>query len=102
MHVTVKWFDGKYPSFNLNIASAEGKDDFLSIKGCRIVNGSDGEFLSMPATKNEQSGKYWNHAWASEQFAAHVLKIAKESRPQQQAPKESKKPELYDIDDIPF
>lgn len=97
MHVTVKWFDGKYPSFNLNISSAEGKEEFLSIKGCRIANGANGEFLSMPSTKQD-SGKYWNHAWASEAFANHVLKIAKESQPSQ--PQQKKPVDL--TDDVPF
>lgn len=101
MHLTVKWFNNQ---FNINIASAEGKEEFLSIKGCRIANGNNGEFLSMPSTKNEQTGKYWNHAWASDAFANHVLKIAKESQPQQ-APQRSAQGATRSNDlesDIPF
>ena len=99
MHVSVKWFDGKYPSFNINLAKAEGQEEFLSIKGCRIANGNKGPFVSMPSTKNEHSGKYWNHAWGSEAFMAHVLKVAQESQPQQQ----DTQPPPNDIsDDIPF
>ena len=102
MHVTVKWFDGKYPSFNVNIASAEGKEEFLSIKGCRIANGANGEFLSMPSTKNEQTGKYWNHAWASEAFANHIMKIANESKPQE-APRQASRQAAAPVsEDIPF
>lgn len=100
MHVTVKWFDGEYPSFNVNIASAEGKEEFLSIKSCKIMNGSNGEFLSMPSTKNQKTGKYWNHAWASDAFAAHVLGLAQESRPQQQQRSAQAAPPLGE--DIPF
>lgn len=101
MHVTVKWFEGKYPSFNVGIASAEGKEEFLSIKGCRIVNGQNGEFISWPATKNEQSGKYWNHVWASDAFGSHVLKLAKESQPQHSQP--PRQPARNDFaSDVPF
>lgn len=102
MHVSVKWIESaKYPQFNVGISSAEGKEEFLSIKGCRIVNGQNGEFISWPATKNEQSGKYWNHVWASEAFGSHVLKIANESRPVQQQSRPVAKKEDYDAD-VPF
>lgn len=101
MHVTVKWFDGEYPSFNVNIASAEGKEEFLSIKSCKIMSGSNGEFLSMPSTKNQKTGKYWNHAWASEAFANHVLSIAQAIRPQQQQRSAPETTKITD-QDIPF
>lgn len=101
MFISVKWFDGKYPSFNINISKQEGEDEFLSIKGCRLVNGKDGEFVAMPSTKNEQTGKYWNHAWANERFTAHVLKLAQASKPDSQPAKQ--KPSFDDAgDDIPW
>lgn len=99
MHVSVKWFDGKYPSFNLNLHSKEGEPEFLSIKGCRIVQGQNGDFVSFPSTKND-SGKYWNHAWANEKFANHVLEIANAARPSASQPKQKK--EDLDGDSIPF
>ncbi len=104
MHVTVKWFDGKYPSFNLNLHKAEGQTEFLSIKGCRIVSGSNGDFVSFPSTKKDD-GKYWNHAWANEQFAEYVLKLANESKPQKSPEQRSaqgstRSNDLHD--DIPF
>jgi len=69
-------------NFNVDLASAEGKEAFLSIKGCRIANGSDGAFVSWPATKNEKSGKWWRHVWGSDKFNATVLEKALASRPQ--------------------
>lgn len=101
MHISVKWFDGKYPSFNINLHSQEGHPEFLSIKGCRLANGSNGEFVAMPSTKNEQTGKYWNHAWANDKFAEKVLQLAQEGRPQQQQAPSKQKP-AFDDSDVPF
>ena len=95
MHIEIKHFDGKYPSFNVSLHSAEGKPEFLTIKGCRIVSGSKGEFVSWPATKGND-GKYWPHVWANEKFAAVVLAKAQE----QQRPKA--KPQAEQDEDIPF
>jgi hypothetical protein len=51
---------------------------FLSIKGCRIGTKGDGTpFLAFPATKNEKTGKWWNHAWADEKFQNAILQMAK-------------------------
>jgi len=96
MHIGIEWFGGKYPQFNVGLASAEGREPFVTIKGCRIVSGSKGEFVSWPATKNESTGKYWNHVYASEAFAAAVLERAKESMP-----KETPKRASVDTDDLP-
>ena len=78
MHISVTWHDKQ---FNLDLASAEGKEAFLSIKGCRLVESSKGEFISFPSRKNEQTGKYWNHVWANAAFQAKVIEIAKASQP---------------------
>ena len=82
MNVTIEWHGD---NFNVGLASKEGREPFLSIKGCRIVDGSKGAFVSYPAKKNESTGKYWNHVWASEDFNAVVLAKAQESRPQKAA-----------------
>lgn len=100
MEITIKWFDGQYPSFNVGISSVAGKEPFLEIKGCRIVNGKDGEFVSPPSTKNEKSGKYWNHAYFSKDFAGVVLEKAKESMPKPTG-KPASKADNFD-DSIPF
>lgn len=80
MKISVEWLAGKYPQFNVSLAGGEGKEPFLVIKGCRIVSGSKGEFVSWPSTKNEKTGKYWNHVYASEAFASAVLAEAKKSQ----------------------
>lgn len=67
--------------FNVELASKEGVEAFLSIKGCRIVDGSKGPFVSWPATKNQTTGKWWQHCWASERFAEAVLAKAQASMP---------------------
>lgn len=77
LHVQTVW--KTEDQFNVELASKEGAEAFLSIRGCRIVNGSKGEFVSFPATKGN-GGKWWNHVWANDKFAAAVLAKAKESR----------------------
>lgn len=80
MNITIKWFtESKYPSFNVSLSN-QGKEPFCEIKGCRIAKGKDGEFVSPPSTKGD-SGKYWNHAYFSKEFAEVILKKAKESQP---------------------
>lgn len=103
MHITIEHFSGKYPSFNINLHSQEGQEAFLSIKGCRIVDGSKGPFISYPATKNESTGKYWNHAYGSENFNAAVLKKAQAQAPKVAPPKPRPGSGFDDMDsDIPF
>jgi DNA-binding cell septation regulator SpoVG len=82
MNLTVEWFEGKYPSFNLSLHSKEGSPAFLTIRGCRIVDGKDGPFVSYPAQKNEKTGKWWNHCQGSDRFNDEVLLLAKAKQPQ--------------------
>lgn len=85
--------------FNVTLTSPGKDEPFLTIKGCRLVNGSKGQFVSWPARKQD-NGKWWNHVYASEGFAAAVLsavnKTKAESRP---APT---KRSTTDSDDPPF
>lgn len=111
MNITIKWFtDSKYPSFNVSLSN-QGKEPFLEIKGCRIVKSKDGspsgfdEFVAWPSTKNEKTQKYWNHVYASREFADVVLKKAKQSQPteKQEVKKSSDGGGFEDIDsDIPW
>lgn len=98
MEVSVKWFDGAYPSFNLILASAAGKEPFIEIKGCKIMDGKNGPFVSYPSRKLD-SGKYWNHVYGSDAFNAVVLSKAQESMPK--APARRQAPE-DDGSSIPF
>lgn len=76
MHITIEHHGGKFPSFNVSLASKEGAEPFLTIKGARIVDGQNGKFISWPARKDEKTGKFWNHVWANDKFAAAVLEKA--------------------------
>lgn len=97
MKINIEWFDGARPQFNVALSSAEGREPFVVIKGCRIVDGSKGEFVSWPATKNETTQKYWNHVYASEQFAAAVLEEARKTKPGKAAPRRDSGDDMRDI-----
>lgn len=81
-------------SFNVTLASKEGAQPFLTIKGCRIVDGSKGPFVSWPAKKMD-SGKYWNHVYASENFSAAVIEEFNKTKPKT-------KRAVEDESDLPF
>ena len=103
MKISIEHFPGKYPQFNVSLSSAEGKEPFIVIKGCRIVDGSKGQFVSWPATKKDD-GKYWNHVYASEGFAKAVLDEANKSQPAPRARDDAaraRKTSDFD-DDAPF
>ena len=88
MEIKTIWQQGQYPSFNLELATEPGREAFLVLKGCQIKNGTNGPFVSVPSKKNESTGKYWNHAYLADKFAAIVLSKAQESQPQERpAPK---------------
>lgn len=102
MEILIEWQDSKYPQFNLSLASKPGNDPFLVVKGCRIVSGKEGKFVSGPSTKGNND-KYWNHTYMSKEFSAVVLEKAKESQPKQQQPKPGKQQASDNFDDdAPF
>jgi DNA-binding cell septation regulator SpoVG len=100
MHISIEMHGDQ---FNVQISSKAGEDHFLAIKGCRVVSGSNGDFVSFPARKMD-SGKYWTHVWASDKFQAAILKAhaaaAKAAKPA--AKKAAKKADDDAGDDIPF
>jgi DNA-binding cell septation regulator SpoVG len=91
MHISIEHFEGKYPSFNVSIASDEKREPFLVIKGCRLVDGAKGQFISWPAKKLE-SGKYWNHVYASEAFSQVVVEAVKKTKPARASRTDSEPP----------
>lgn len=110
MEISIEHIDGKYPSFNVSLHGTPGAEPFLVIKGCRIVDGSNGPFVSGPATKNANTGKYWNHTYFGEKFQAAVLAKAQKA-PQRMEPKSQDAfkarqlaPQRYEepLDDCPF
>lgn len=80
MHISI---ENHEKSFNVALHSTPEKEPFLVIKGCRIANGKNGEFVSWPATKN--GDKWWNHVYASEAFAVKVLEAHANSQPKNSA-----------------
>ena len=76
MEISIEWKEGKYPSFNLMLASKEGVDPFITIKGCGIMKGSKGEFVKYPSKKMD-NGNWFNYIYANEKFNAVVLEKAK-------------------------
>jgi DNA-binding cell septation regulator SpoVG len=101
MEVSVKWFEGQYPSFNVILASAAGKDPFLEIKGCKIVEGRNGPFVAYPSRKQDD-GKYWNHVYGSDAFNAVVLSKAQEAMPKPAGKRQAPAASGDRDDDIPF
>lgn len=83
MKISCQWFTGERPSFNVLLASKEGAEPFLTIKGCRIVDGRNGKFVSWPATKKKGGDGYWQHVYSSEGFTVAVIEAAEASMPKQ-------------------
>ena len=84
MQIIVTWSEtSKYPRFDVELASKEGVDPFIKIRGCGLMKkkSDNSEFVSWPSTKNETTGKYWNHVYGSDAFNAAVLAEAKKSQP---------------------
>lgn len=85
MKISIKHFAGQYPSFNVALHTSPESEPFIEIKGCKIMHGSNGEFVSWPSRKQDD-GRYWNHVYASNDFNAAVLKKAKEGQAPKAAP----------------
>ena len=101
MHIGIELHDDQ---FNVQLSTKAGEDHFLAIKGCRIVQGSNGPFVSFPSRKMD-SGKYWSHAWGSDKFQAAVLKAHAEASKAGAKKAPAKKAAKADADadaDIPF
>ena len=80
MEIKIEWKEGKYPSFNVMVCSAPGRDPFITIRGCSIKSGAKGEFIGYPARKQDD-GKYFNYIYASDAFNKLVIEKAKEALP---------------------
>ena len=61
--------------FNINLHGALGAEPFLQIKGCRIVQGKNGPFISYPARKMD-NGKFWQHVYGGDKFNEKVMQLA--------------------------
>lgn len=100
MEVKVEWKEGKYPSFNVMVSSQAGKDPFITIRGCKIIQGQKGEFVSYPARKQDD-GKYFNYIYCTDVFNRIVLEKANTSKPVESKP--TRGSGFDDMaDDVPF
>lgn len=80
LRIACDWQPGKYPRFTCALANG-AREPFLEIKGCRIVSGKNGDFVSWPAYKNESTGKWYPHIYSVDAFGALVLEAALKTRP---------------------
>ena len=93
--------------FNVALTNAGQDEPFVTIKGCRIVNGSKGPFVSFPSRKME-NGKYWNHVYASQAFSDAIIRAVNQEapKPKRQEPARPKQATGTGFDgmddDIPF
>lgn len=79
MEINVIWHGER---FTIELAAKPGADSFLAIKGCKIVQGEKGPFISGPAWKNDQ-GKWINHTYMGPKFQEAVIAKAKEAQPKE-------------------
>lgn len=87
--------------FNVALSTPNADEPFITIKGCRVVQGSNGSFVSWPARKQD-NGKWWNHVYASEKFTAAVLSAYNKSKAEEPARKAPSRPSADMDDDVPF
>ena len=98
MHIAIEHHGDQ---FKVQLSAKAGEDHFLAIKGCRIIDGTNGKFVSFPARKMD-SGKYWTHVWANDKFQAAILKAHAASAEKPAAKKATKKAAEPEDSDIPF
>lgn len=106
MEITLDWHGDQ---FNINLHSVAGADPFLTVRGCRVKDGTNGAFISYPVNKNEKTGKWWNHVQGGEKFNAAVLKMAQQNQPKKPSHDAAKARQLPkqgsgfdDFEDAPF
>jgi hypothetical protein len=84
MQIIITWSEtSQYPRFDVELASTPTSDPFIKIRGCGLMKkkSDNSEFVSWPSTKNQTTGKYWNHVYGSDAFNAAVLAEAKKTQP---------------------
>lgn len=74
----------------------KGEDKpFLVVKGCRIANGQNGQFLSGPSTKLD-NGEWFNYLFTTKEFGSYISGLALEVMQPKQ------KQSADHSDDVPF
>ena len=94
---------GKWTFYDVMLASAEGREPFLTIKDCKLIDGSKGQFVGFPARKDDKD-KWWPMVYASDGFQAEIIKAmnAATVRPTDTRTLSERKKPPVDMDDIPF
>jgi|TARA_R100001443_G_scaffold25736_1_gene38741 stage V sporulation protein G len=81
---------GKIVAF-FTIVTAEG----FEIKGCKLVDGANGLFVSAPQEKNPKNDEYYDTVWIPKEVRPELEKLASESY-------SPVKGETVNSEDIPF
>ena len=94
---------GRFTFYTVELATAEGKDPFLTLKDLKIRDGSKGRFVSFPGYKDDKD-KWWHYVYASDAFQVELIKAMDAATPKDtRTHAERKKPTLAEMDDdIPF
>lgn len=79
------------------IAFLKGDKTIMAIKGCKLANGSNGQFATGPSTKIDD--EWFNYLFIDKDFGAYVTGLAVKAMEQPAKPK----PSFDNLEsDIPF
>ena len=71
---------GKWTFYDVMFATAEGKEPFVTIKDCKLVDGSKGQFVGTPSRKDDKD-KWWPMVYMSDACQAEVIKAMNAAAP---------------------
>ena len=77
------------------IALVKGDKTIMAIKGCKLANGSNGQFASGPSSKMDD-GTWFNYLFLDKDFGSFVTGLAVKAMDQPAKPAKS------EPEDIPF
>jgi DNA-binding cell septation regulator SpoVG len=101
MHITAEKREaGKYTFYTVSLASSPGKEPFMSIKDCKLIEGSKGAFVGFPSRKDDKD-KWWPMVWANDAFQVEVVKAMRASTTDTRTLSE-RRPKPPEEDSVPF
>jgi DNA-binding cell septation regulator SpoVG len=77
---------GKWTFYDVMLASAEGREPFLTIKDCKLIEGSKGQFVGFPSRKDDKD-KWWPMVYGSDGFQAEVIRAMNAAEPPKTDPR---------------
>lgn len=81
MKITAKMREaGKWTFYDVMLATSEGKEPFLTIKDCKMIEGSKGTFVGFPSRKDAQD-KWWPMVYGSDEFQAAIITAMRSVEP---------------------